>query len=139
MDFDIARADTPGAEAILHFNNAGCALPPTPVLEAVIGHLRREARLGGYEAAERARDAIEGTYDGVARLLNCGRDEVALVENATRAWDMAFYALPLGPGRPGSSFFCVHIFEMKFLVTLTGRRVPGGAGDRTRRGRTWIA
>ena len=34
----------------------------------------------------------------VAALLGCHRDEVAIVESATRAWDAAFYAVPLAEG-----------------------------------------
>src|SRR4029453_6651512 len=51
-----------------------------------------------YEAAAQAHDAVEHVYDAAATLLGWHRDEIAVVENATRAWDMAFYAVPLGPG-----------------------------------------
>lgn len=98
IDVARARAETPGCTHVAHFNNAGAALMPQPVLDAVMAHLRAEALTGGYEAANAAHDAVEHVYDAVAALLGCHRDEVAIVENATRAWDMAFYSLPLQPG-----------------------------------------
>ena len=71
---------------------------PRPVLDALVGHLQLEAQIGGYEAEARAAPAIDHVYDALARLLNCRRDEVAFIENATRAWDMAFYGFRFGRG-----------------------------------------
>jgi cysteine desulfurase / selenocysteine lyase len=100
MPFDLLRArqDTPGCHNVMHFNNAGASLMPQPVLDATIGHLQLEARIGGYEAAAQAKDALEHVYDAAAALINCTREEIAIVENATRAWDMAFYSLPFQTG-----------------------------------------
>ena len=98
MDMDRIRAETPGAEKVIHLNNCGAGLMPQPVLDALITHLRLEAEIGGYEAEDAAAGALDNTYGALARLLNCGLDELAVVENATVAWDMAFYGLPMGPG-----------------------------------------
>jgi selenocysteine lyase/cysteine desulfurase len=98
IDVDRARRDTPGVDRVAHLNNAGAALPPSQVTEAVVGYLRREAETGGYELAAADAERIDAVYPAVARLLGCGADEVALVENATRAWDMAFYSLGFRPG-----------------------------------------
>ncbi|MDQ3524171.1 MAG: aminotransferase, partial [Chloroflexota bacterium] len=59
IDLNRARRETPGSEHVLHFNNAGSALMPQPVLDAQIDHLQLEARIGGYESAARARDGVE--------------------------------------------------------------------------------
>ena len=97
-DIDAIRADTPACEALIHFNNAGASLMPLPVQKAVAEHLDLEANIGGYEAEHRAQNDLQSFYTEFATLLNASADEIAYVENATRAWDMAFYALPLKDG-----------------------------------------
>jgi len=93
FDIDKARLDTPGADKRVHFNNAGAALMPTCVVEALKNHLDQEATIGGYEAADQAEDAQRRTYEAAAELINCSANEIAVVENATVAWCAAFYGL----------------------------------------------
>ena len=92
------REDTPGVNEVIHFNNCGSALPPTPVLETVINHLKREASIGGYEAADEAQERLNAVYDSTAKLIGSQPDEIAVIENATRAWDMAVYGYKFSPG-----------------------------------------
>ncbi len=98
IDVDRVRADTPGVEHVAHLNNAGAALPPRVVTDAVVAHLEREATIGGYEAAAEAAERTAATYDSIAGLLGAEPHEIAIVENATRAWDMAVYGFPFQLG-----------------------------------------
>ncbi|CAN7256492.1 aminotransferase class V-fold PLP-dependent enzyme [Bradyrhizobium sp. LjRoot220] len=98
IDLERLRAETPGVVSRVHLNNAGAGLMPLPVLQVMTDYLRREAEIGGYEAAAEAAARLDGVYDSVAGLIGAARDEIALTENATVAWQMAFYALPLRAG-----------------------------------------
>ncbi|MGF7177891.1 aminotransferase class V-fold PLP-dependent enzyme [Azospirillum doebereinerae] len=95
MTLDLARlrTETPGVAHRVHLDNAGASPMPTPVLDAMTAYLRRESEIGGYEAATELAARLDGVYDSIARLVGGARDEIALTENATVAWQMAFYAL----------------------------------------------
>ena len=98
MDIDALRAQTPGCARRIHLNNAGAALLAQPTLDAMTSHLRLEAEIGGYEAAARAREGIAAAYAAIAELVGGRSEEVALFDNATHAWNAAFYSVPLGRG-----------------------------------------
>ena len=98
IDIDLIRRHTPACQNVIHFNNAGASLMPLPVAEAVNRHLMLEQKIGGYEAEDSAADALSAFYSEFAGLLNVEPHEIAYVENATRAWDMAFYGVPLKQG-----------------------------------------
>jgi selenocysteine lyase/cysteine desulfurase len=126
IDLARVRAETPGVEHVAHLNNAGAALPPRRVHEAVVDHLRREAEIGGYEAADERRDRWEHTYDAIAQLLGAEREEIAIVENATRAWDMAFYSFRFEPGDrilTGRAEYASNWIALKQVADRTGASI----------------
>lgn len=98
IDVDRLRADTPGTEHVIHLDSAGSSLMPQPVIDAIHGYLDEEARIGGYTAKRRLNGLIEGTYASLARLIGASTLEIAMAENASRAWQLAFYSLGLGDG-----------------------------------------
>lgn len=92
------RADAPSLERRIFLMSCGASIMPRQVVQPMHDYLDLEADLGGYEAADREAGAISAVYSALARLLNAAVDEIALVENATVAWQKAFYSIPFKPG-----------------------------------------
>ena len=115
------RQETPGVDHVLHFNNAGAALPPNAVLQTVVGHLEREATIGGYEAAAEAHERLEAVYVSLATLLGAEPDQLAVVENATRAWDMAVYGYPFQQGHRVLTSRAEYVSNVLALLQLEKR------------------
>ena len=98
FDIERARAETRACGDRVHFNNAGSSLMPARVADYLRRFLDKEEMLGGYETADAEAEALENFYHACGRLLNCGAHEIAYAENATRAWDMAFYGMNFKQG-----------------------------------------
>ncbi|GAB4014759.1 aminotransferase class V-fold PLP-dependent enzyme [Spirosoma migulaei] len=98
LDLLSLRADTPGVQHVVHFNNAGASLMPKPVIDAITDHIALEAEIGGYEAADARKDAIRGFYTSTAELLNTTADNVAAMSSATDAYAQTLSAIPFKRG-----------------------------------------
>lgn len=98
LDLAEARRDTPGCLDKVFLDSAGSSLPPTPVLEAVFAHLRREAEIGGYLAAAERSEELAAVKTSIGRLIGTDADTIALTDSATRAWNDFFHSVPLEPG-----------------------------------------
>jgi len=92
------RLETPGTQHHIHLNNAGAALMPEPVMEAIKRHLELESDHGGYEAAAMAKSRIQGFYQSLAKLLKCDPRNIAFATNATDAYSRALSAIPFQRG-----------------------------------------
>ena len=79
-------------------------------------------------------DQVEHTYAAIARLIGCQADEVAVVENATRAWDMAFYGLTFTPGDrilTARAEYASNVIAFLQVATRTGAVVEVVDNDET--------
>ena len=92
------RQDTIGIENQIHLNNAGAALMPKPVIEAIQNHLYLETIRGGYEAAAIANSKITQFYLAVATLINAKPHQIAFASSATDAFNRALTAIPFNKG-----------------------------------------
>jgi cysteine desulfurase/selenocysteine lyase len=108
------RAETKGTAQKLHFNNAGASLPPDVVVDTVINYLSEEATKGGYETEAKYSAELENVYALIARLINAHKDEIAIVENASTAWGLAFNGIDFKPGD------VIITSEMEYVTNLIG-------------------
>jgi selenocysteine lyase/cysteine desulfurase len=116
------RGDTPGCSRLVHLNNAGAALAPKTVREAVRAHLDLEDQLGGYEAAESQAPAIRSCYEAVAALLHARAENIAVVQNSTVAFAQAISAFDLGPGDVVLTSRSDYASNQIMYLSLAGRR-----------------
>lgn len=98
MDITSLRADTPGCQTKVHFNNAGAALPPYPVLQAMQDYLTEEANCGGYETAAANATALNRFYVATGKLLNAPAKNIAFTSSATNSFARALSCIPFKKG-----------------------------------------
>src|SRR5215207_9802965 len=92
------RAETPGCAHRNHLNNAGAALMPRPVIDAITDHVRLESEIGGYEAADARADAIAAGYDALGAIVGARRENMAVVGSATAGFIQALSSFDFAPG-----------------------------------------
>jgi len=108
------RAETIGTTQKIHFNNAGSSLNPDVVVDTVINYLREEATHGGYEIEDKYKRELNNTYELIAKLINADADEIAIVENASTAWGIAFNGIGFKPGDE------IITCEMEYVTNIIG-------------------
>ncbi|MFI9201273.1 aminotransferase class V-fold PLP-dependent enzyme [Streptomyces sp. NPDC053048] len=126
MDIAALRNDTPGCAHRVHLNNAGAALLSRRTLDTMTSYLELEARIGGYEAANEQLPAIEAVYGAIAELIGGRPEEVALFDNATHAWEAAFYSVRFRPGDrilTGRSEYGSNVLAYLHVAQRTGAEI----------------
>lgn len=116
FDVQQLRKDTPGCHHVLHLNNAGASLPPKLVIDAIKNHLDLEAAKGGYEAALLVADKTANFYKNAAQLINCEPEEIAFMENASRAWGTALSSFKFTRG--DKILTCVSEYVSNYMALL---------------------
>lgn len=121
---DVARwrADTPGTIRRHHLNNAGAALPPRPVMEAMNAHLALEAEIGGYEAAAAAKASIEDAYRALASLLKTAPQNIAVTSSATASYALALSSFDFVPGDSVVTTSADYLSNRLMFEALAARR-----------------
>jgi cysteine desulfurase/selenocysteine lyase len=108
------RSNTRGTAEVIHFNNAGAALPPDIVVETMVNYLHEEATYGGYETSAKYQPEVDNTYVLIANLINADPEEIAILENASTAWGVAFNGISFQTGDE------VITSEMEYITNVLG-------------------
>lgn len=98
MNIDERRADTPGCKTKTHFNNAGAALMPTPVIQAIQNYIAEESMTGGYELAALKAASINQFYAATGQLINADARNIAFTSSATNSYARALSCIPFEKG-----------------------------------------
>ncbi len=98
MDLQELRNDTPGCKNLIHLNNAGASLMPSPVIDAIKNFLTAEAHQGGYETADMEAKSLTEFYEYAAALLDCKAGNIAFTNSATDSYTKAISSVKLTEG-----------------------------------------
>ncbi|HLX93873.1 MAG TPA: hypothetical protein VKR32_19450, partial [Puia sp.] len=98
MDIDQIRDDTPACQNIIHFNNAGAALMPRQVANAIRDYIWEEENGGGYETAEKRWIELNMFYDAASQLLHCKSSNLAFTTSATDSYNRALSSIAFREG-----------------------------------------
>jgi cysteine desulfurase / selenocysteine lyase len=100
LDVAAARVATPGCAGRVFLLSAGSSLPTQTTLDAVVGHLRREADVGGYQAADEAHDVLQRGRADLAALVGGEPSEIAFVPSDSVGWVKAWWGWVVGGNVP---------------------------------------
>jgi selenocysteine lyase/cysteine desulfurase len=116
------RDETPGCVHRNHLNNAGAALMPEPVIQAITDHLMLETAVGGYEAADDREREIRSAYDAIASLVGSAPRNIAIAANATAAFIQAMSSFDFAPGDVIITSRCDYTSNQLHYLSLARRQ-----------------
>jgi len=96
-NWDAISNSFPVDRSIINFNHAGVATTPVKILNAVIEH----TRIGEHAAPNTIfsySPKLEPIRSGLAKIIACDPEEIAITRNATESLHTVLLGLPLKPG-----------------------------------------
>jgi selenocysteine lyase/cysteine desulfurase len=116
------RDETPGCAHRNHLNNAGAALMPACVIQAIEDHVRLESRIGGYEAADERAAETDKAYAALASLVKTAPRNIAIAPSSTAAFIQALSSIDFQPGDVIVTSRCDYTSNQLHYVSLARRR-----------------